>query len=117
MAVLLRNVITFTAFYKMKFGILLYFEFYLFWKKRKRFCLISTGMSQVIIMLVTTVCPMVEYLHITIHGNTLMSSKCKMHNKMLDNNRGTTWTACLDSKIVFKKDKSKKKANVNVVVN
>ena len=78
----------------------------------------STGlMSQVITMLVTTVCRMVEYLRIIIHGNTLMSSKCKMRNRMLDNNRGMTWTACLDSKIVFKKDKSKRKANVYVVVN
>ena len=32
-AVLLRSVITLAAFYKMKFGILLYFEFHLFWKK------------------------------------------------------------------------------------
>ena len=74
------------------------------------FLLLSTGlMSQVIIMLVTTVCLIVEYLHIIIRGNTLMSSKCKMRNRMLDNNRGMTWTTCSDSKIVFKKDKSKKK--------
>ena len=66
------------------------------------FLLLSTGMSQVIIMLVTTVCRMVEYLRIIIRGNTLMSSKCKMRNRMLDNNRGMTWRTCLDSKIKVK---------------